>query len=273
MYVFYADESGFSKGGELEKEQPVLVVAGILINIEQHLPKAIRTFDNILSKINTGITDKPIKELKFSDIKNGKYPYRDTIGGVEARANLIEQIINEFENEIKFKILFSVIDNQKFFQCKKRNQILKKDFKHPYICAVYRILAQIEKYQSVPARSKNNKGKTFIILDEQNKFQNQIEGLIAEPIHKPELSQIIDTAYFGKSHYSKLIQISDLIAGIIRYYFWRKYSNKTDDYWFKRLENILNKIYKNVIDTECFEDELKNIFDIIEIKKPREIVA
>lgn len=34
MYIFYADESGFSKGGKFEREQPVLVVAGILMNLQ-----------------------------------------------------------------------------------------------------------------------------------------------------------------------------------------------------------------------------------------------
>lgn len=198
-----------------------------------------------MNRINAGITDKPLEELKFSDIHKGKHPYRETIGAVETRADLLEEIVKQFEDEIKYKVFFSVIDNKKFFDLKKQNEILKKQLTHPYLAAVYHILAQIEKYQSAPARSKNNKSKTFIILDEQNIFQEKVEALIKNPIHKANFTQIIDTAYFGKSHYSKLIQIADLLAGVTRYFFWRKHTNKTNDYWFSRMQSVLQlvKVY------------------------------
>lgn len=264
MYIFYADESGFSKGSGFEKEQPITVVAGILIDLTK-LTKAIRVFDGILEKINQGEQTHPITELKFADIRQGKYPYKKNFPKVEKRADLLRDIILAFEQEIAFKIIYTAIDDALFLESKLKQTILKTELHHPYLCAAYRVLAKIEKYQ---AAKSNNKGKTFVVFDEQNSFQGNLERLIAAPLHCKRFEQIFDTVYFGKSQHSKLIQIADLIAGIIRYYLWRVKTDKADDYWVLRLKEVFEAIEKNVIEQECFEGgNLREIYREICIKK------
>lgn len=240
MYIFYTDESGFSKGNDLEKEQPVTVVAGVLIDLTK-LPKAIRIFDKTLEKINQGNHEKPITELKFSDIRQGKGVFKKNFPKIEARADLLKSVMEEFEREIAFKIFYTAILDEKFIETKKQNRHLKQELHHPYLCAAYRVLAALDKHQSAKS---NNKGKTFVIFDEQNNFQDSLEKLVSMPIHRGAFQQIIDTVYFGKSQHSKLIQIADLIAGILRYYFWRVHTKKTDDYWFVRIQELITLIKK-----------------------------
>lgn len=261
MYAFYADESGFSKSLKYEENQPILVCAGVLINFSR-LRKALEVFDEILIHVNS-LLDYPVNELKFSEIRN-KHPYRLALPLQKDRADLIEKIVFDFQKNIKFKIIYCAIDNQKFYNNKKGLPVLKRELKHPYLCACYKMLSRLQKNQSP---QKNNKGKTFVVLDEQGLYQNCIEELIKRPVHKENFSEIFDTAYFGESQYSKLIQIADLIAGIFKYYLLRLKQGCTpkSDYWVLRLKKIIGTLKSEIIQKECFENELKNIYSNFEI--------
>lgn len=255
MYAFYSDESGFSKSSKYEIEQPVLVTAGILIDFTK-LNKAIIEFDKILSFVNSKLS-RPVRELKFSEIRN-KYPYKHDIPSIKDRADLLEKIVFDFQKSIKFKIIYCAIDNQEYYAIKSKETILKNQLKHPYLCGCYKMLCRLQKHQSSKAK---NKGKTFVILDEQNLYQKNIEELIENPIHNQAFTEIFDTAYFGKSHYSKMIQIADLIAGILRYYLMRLKQGKTeDDYWVLRLGQIISGLRKDIIHKEPFENPLKELY-------------
>jgi hypothetical protein len=265
MYVFYGDESGFSKGGNLEPQQPITVYAGILIDLTK-LNKAVNTFDEILASINESIPDK-IRELKFRDIKQSRYPYSAGYRTVDSKADLLEEIITRFQNDISFKIFYSAISYEDYFKQKKANAPHTDRLRHPYLAAAYRVISRIE-HELKPL--KNNRGHTFVIMDEQNEFQSDIEKLIANPIHLSRFTQIIDTAYFGKSHYSKLIQIADLIAGIIRFHSCSLHLNKTKVHFEHRIENIFGIIQGNSIAKECFENGsgLEILYSLIE-KNPK----
>jgi hypothetical protein len=266
MYAFYADESGFSKQShKFEVEQPVLVVLGILIDISK-LRKAIDVFDNILTRVNA-LVSYPVTELKFTDIRNKK-PFKDDLPTIDERANLLSSIIEDFQSEISFKIFYCAIDNELFFKAKKTESILKDSLKHPYIAASYKILSQLDRNQ---APKKSNKGKTFVIFDEQNQYQENIETLVASPLHISKFSEIFDTSYFGKSHYSKLIQIADLLAGTFRYYLTQIKANKTidTDHWTKRISEIIEKMKPHIIHKECFNGStLKELYPIFEMQIP-----
>ncbi|MBK7937273.1 MAG: DUF3800 domain-containing protein [Lewinellaceae bacterium] len=268
MYALYADESGFSKASKYESDQAILVVAGILIDFSK-LQKALNVFDEILLDVNAKL-NRPVRELKFSEIRN-REPFRISLAKVEERADLLENILLGFQKEIDFKIFYCAIDNEKYYRVKRSEAILRNNLTHPYLCAAYKILSQLESCQ---APKKRNKGKTFVVFDEQNQYQYKIEALIQQPLHIQTFEQIFDTAYFGKSHYSKLIQIADLIAGTIRYYFVRTNVGKTpeDDHWTKRIEGVIQKISPDIINKNCFTGELHEVYAKIELNiknKPR----
>lgn len=258
MYAFYADESGFSKSNKFEENQPILVVAGILVDFEK-LPKAVDVFDTILSVVNSKLSF-PVRELKFSDIRN-RHPYRLDLPTIEERADLLHLIFTTFQSEINFKLFYCAIDNDVFSRIYRSEATLRNQLKHPYLCASYKVLSQLDKNQTP---LKNNKGNTFVIFDEQNQFQDRIEQLIVSPIHRTTFSEIFDTAYFGKSQYSKLIQIADLSAGLIRYYLIRRQEG-VKDYWFERMESILAALKPTIIHKECFEKPLLDLYNQFEL--------
>ncbi len=258
MYAFYADESGFARSVKFEENQPILVVAGILVDFTK-LRKAVDVFDTILSVVNSKLS-YPVKELKFSDIRN-KNPYRLDLPTVEERADLLHLIFTTFQSEINFKLFYCAVDNDVFSKIYRSEATLRNQLKHPYLCASYKVLSQLDKNQAL---LKNDKGNTFVIFDEQNQFQDKIEQLIESPIHRTTFSEIFDTAYFGKSQYSKLIQIADLSAGLIRYYLLRRQEGVTD-YWFERMESILTALKPNIIHKECFDKPLTDLYQQFEL--------
>lgn len=135
MYAFYADESGFSKSNKFEENQPILVVAGILVDFEK-LPKAVDVFDTILSVVNSKLSF-PVRELKFSDIRN-KHPYRLDLPTIEERADLLHLIFTTFQSEINFKLFYCAIDNDVFSRIYRSEATLRNQLKHPYLCASYK---------------------------------------------------------------------------------------------------------------------------------------
>jgi len=160
--------------------------------------------------------------LKFSDIRQGKGVFRKNFPKIEARADLLKSVMEEFEHEIAFKIFYTAVVDEKFIEAKKNetySKYVKQGLHHSYLCAAYRVLTLLE-------------------------------------------------VYFGKSQHSKMIQIADLIAGMLRYYFWRVHKEKTADYWFVRIQVLVTLINKNVIERECFKDkDLRELYEEICIKK------
>ena len=269
MYALYADESGFSKSNQFEKEQPVLVVAGLLIDFTR-LRKALDVFDTILMEVNSKLKF-PVNELKFSAIRN-KHPFIMQLPKIDERADLLENILLTFKQEIDFKIIYSAIDSELYHKTKRNEPVFRNNLTHHYLVAAYHLLAQLEKHQSAKPK---NKGKTFVVFDEQEQFQNRLESLVNQPLHVEKFSQIFDTVYFGKSHYSKLVQMADLVAGAIRYYLSRLKAGYTpeNDHWIARIDGILEQLAPNIVQANCFNGQLETLYDRIEIrikKKPRQ---
>lgn len=266
MYVFYGDESGFSKGWGFEAAQPITVYAGILVDLTK-LRKAIQTHDEIIEEINES-SQIPIRELKFTDFKEcSKEPYKSKYHNVENRCDLLSRIVTTFQSEINFKLIYSAIHDDTFLKIKRAG--LPKEavrLTHPFLAAAYRVISRIEHIQQSKPK---NKGNTFVILDEQNAFQEEFENLVVYPIHKNKFTQIIDTAYFGKSHHSKLIQITDLMAGIIRYHLTAVEKGVNVTYFHTRMAELFSTLHGGCVATECFADELKRFYGKIEIKIPK----
>ena len=262
MYAFYADESGMSQSkSNIDSNQPVLVISGILIDLTK-INKAFRVYNDIMKQLS-GKTD----ELKFKSIMDYKYPYYDHYS---SSFEALDKILSQFEDEVQYKIIFSAINLYKFEDVKKdvNLKLLIDAFGHPYLCASYDVLFQLEKHQ---VNKEKNKGNTFVIFDEQVRYATALEDLITKPFLSTNFTQIIDTCYFGKSHHSKLIQIADLYAGMmmqaIKLYVFRK-SKKEISKSMERIgtscETLLQKRLSNIV-YKSYSDETKDLYNQIEI--------
>lgn len=223
MYIGYVDESGYV-GSSRNVNQPVQTMACILPNA-YNLHRTYDDFGTIMDILNDN--NIAISELKAEEIYRGRRAWNRVEG--EIRHDIFSEYLNWLV-ERKHKIILSLIDNNKFFDLKDSEDELADFFNVPYVAAAMHIALSTQKYNQCSQRSTKNKGKTILIFDDQDEFKNKVEELVYKPPeftddfygyqsrHGIRLNQIIDTAFFVKSHYSNLIQVADTVAFVSRLY-------------------------------------------------------
>lgn len=220
MYIGYVDESGYV-GRNRNPAQPVQVVACVLPSA-YNLHRTIAEFSQNMQILRDN--DIPLAELKAEQIYRGRGPWAAVNGNL--RHEIFARYFRWLETR-KHKIVLSLIDNNRFFDLKDSGDPIAGVLEFPYVAGALHVALAIQKNNKDIGR---NKGRTILIFDDQDEFQKTIEESIAQPPEftdvfygyrskdKIKLNQILDTAYFVKSHYSFLIQVADTVAFVSRHY-------------------------------------------------------
>jgi hypothetical protein len=220
MYLCYSDESGFN-GKKLNPSQPVQVMAAILPNA-YNFHRTDSQFKEIFQIINRSI---PLKELKAEQIYRGRGAWNDI------PAHLRDRVIEFYLNWISIrphKLIISAIDNAAYFNQKRAipDSPILNAIPYPYLLAGLQIAMVVQKMHRAKPK---NKGKTLVIFDEQDQFEDDLTDLIFNPPdfidsfvpfdpskEDCRLCQIIDTCFFVKSHQSSMAQVVDIVAYLFR---------------------------------------------------------
>jgi len=247
LFLCYVDESGFN-GRNFDKSQPVQTMVGIFPNL-YHFHKSDNEFKNIFDIIHAKI---PIKEIKASEIYRGKGSWKKI--KPEIRDKVIEYYLKWLSSR-NHKVIVTAVDNRLFFELKSQGKY-NEYFKHipfPWLLSSLHISLVVQK---VNRKIKNNKGKTLLVFDEENTFEDDLAELIYSPpsfidefvpfderFEKYRLNQIIDSAYFVKSHHSSMAQVADVLAFLFRLHLELSYYGKKEAYEGEK-EKISNWIDK-----------------------------
>ena len=220
MYLCYADESGYS-GSKHDPQQPVQVTAAILPNV-YNFHRSDSEFRDVFKIIKKHI---PIAELKCQQIYRGRGSWRGVAADVRDE---VIQFYLDWISSRNHKFIVTAIDNGAYFDL--RNQSPDDSFvqviPYPYLLAGLHTALVIQKLNRTKPQ---NKGKTLLIFDQQDQFSDELTNLIFDPPdfiddfvvfdEKKEncrLCQIIDTAFFVKSHQSSMAQVVDIVAYLVR---------------------------------------------------------
>jgi len=213
MKVCYVDDSG------LQASDPCIVMVGILADA-QRLHATKQEFDSIFKVIQKIPGNGRVRELKSTQIfYGGKQWY-----GVDAdtRYDIIKMFC-EWIVDRKHKVVFSAIDKQKHSSNIAGIPCVCDD---EWLACALHIALQVQKCNQ---GKKNNKGHTFLIFDENKAKVDHLAELLWEPPEwtddyynlgkkQQRLDQLVDNAFFVKSHHSGLVQVADLYAFILRRY-------------------------------------------------------
>lgn len=248
MRICYIDESGHC-GTKYNADQPIEVLCGIMTDISK-LFKTQKEHNDILDILKDHGVEVP--ELKGADIYRGRKEWHD-IDPKERDA--VYEILLEWSKERVCKFIVCPIDSNEFFKSKDNGCPIATKFGYPWEAAAFNVALAVQRENR---SKKNNKGRTIVIFDEQEKhderFLQLLEGDLSftdgytkykkRPRAKsdPRLNQIVDIPHFSKSHMAVLIQLADIAAYIVNrhiliseYGFKEEYSGEADKFskWYR----------------------------------------
>jgi hypothetical protein len=225
MYISYVDESGHC-GTTTDPSQPVEVLCGVRTDVTK-LFKTQRQHAQLLSVLHK--YNIQVSELKASDAYSGRNAWHSVDAKIR---DAIFEVMFDWFHQRYCKFTICPIDSGKFFSQKKTGNPIAKLLGYPYEAGALNVILSLQKQER---STKNNKGKTFIVFDEQPKHDQRVLELLEGDLsftdrytgfqdkprakERPQrLDQVIDVPYFSKSHLSVLIQLADWAAFVTNRY-------------------------------------------------------
>ena len=247
LYICYVDESGHC-GEKYNPEQPVEVLFGVMLDLTK-LTKAHRQHNEIIKIFkDAGIH---VSEFKANDLYRGQKQFDGFSPELRDRIFLF---LLSWGADRKCRYIVSPIDSKKHFDLVAGENPIAQKFAYPFEVGAMNVTLAIHRYRKP---KKNNKGRTFVVFDEQNKHDDKFMRLFEQSLEftdtytsydvKKEgerLNQIIDVPLFSKSHLATITQLADLGAFITRKYieltvyrFEEKYDGELGKItnWYQRL--------------------------------------
>lgn len=213
MKFCYADESLDDRG------QLVQVMVGIVADA-QRLNRSRLEFAEIFGLVE-GVFPEALRELKGSRIFYGRGGWREV--APETRKAVFHRFC-EWLADRKHQLAISAIDIGRF------GADLPPDYpdelKDLWVAGAVHIALQLQRFHQ---SMKKNKGHTVLIFDEKKAKADKLNEVLFAPPQWTEpyydrrrkqlpLDQIIDSAFFTKSHHAGLAQVADLFAFVFRRY-------------------------------------------------------
>lgn len=205
MKMCYVDETG------TDGQSPVVIMVGIVADC-QRLRRTQVEFAGVFQRLNR-LPRSTVLELKSTHLYRGTGKWYGVDG--TARHAAISDLCNWVSTR-KHKIALAGIDLNRFKSSTLRNHLDIWD------AAALHITLQVQRAHQ---RLVKNKGNTFLVFDENKQKTDRLAGLLFDPpewtdnYYGPKntrLDQIIDTAFFARSHHVGLVQVADLFAFLFR---------------------------------------------------------
>lgn len=184
----------------------------------QRLNKSQEEFGEVYAQISA-ISPAALKELKSTKIFYGNEEWRGV--DPDVRKGIFEYFCDWICNR-KHALALTAIDTEKHAAALGHD--VPEALNDIWISGALHVALQVQK---VHQKESKNKGHTFLIFDENPQKTDRLTELLYSPPqwtdsyyerkkNSAPLSQVIDTAFFVKSHHAGLIQVADLFAFVFR---------------------------------------------------------
>ena len=180
----------------------------------QRLRRTQQEFDKAFERL-AELPDKAVRELKSTQLYRGIRNWRGVNGTVRhgAIGDLCTWVCSR-----KHRIALAAIEVDRF-----GSNRLSQDMDIWKATALHIALQIQRSHQSL----KKNKGNTFLVFDEHKQKSDSLAEMLFSPPtwtddyysrdpKKSQLDQIIDTAFYARSHHVGLVQIADLFAFLFK---------------------------------------------------------
>lgn len=209
MKVCYVDETG------TDGKSPVIVMAGVIAD-GQRLRRTQEDFLAAFQKMGK-ISPKALRELKGVDLYRGNGEWHGVDGA--SRHALISELCSWLCDR-KHQVALAAIDKRRFAAAPLTDDL------DSWMTGALHIALQVQRAHQ---KLKKHKGATFLVFDEHQQHADGLAELLFEPPEwtdgyydreptQARLDQVIDTAFYARSHHVGLVQIADLFAFLLRRY-------------------------------------------------------
>ena len=206
------DESGYG-----DTAQPALVMVGIVVD-HNRANKTRQEFGVIFDGIKAMLP-------AATELKSSRVFYGAGLWGTvaeQARWQLFVDLCMWIKTR-KHKLVLAAVDKERLANNKG---LAPGELHDEFLAAAMHIALQIQKAHKGQAK---NKGHTFLIFDENKQKVDTLPKLLNEAPawtdsyynrakKSDPLDQVIDTAFFAKSHIVGLVQVADFFAFVLRRY-------------------------------------------------------
>ena len=206
--ICYVDETG------TDGQSPLIVMVGVIAD-SQRLHRTRTEFEAVMERLDQ-VSRRAIRELKSSELYKGNGPWRD-VCGVDRHA-LIGDLC-QWLCDRKHHLALTALDRKAVLE----SPLYDLD---AWMSAALHIALQVQRrFQA----EKSNKGRTFLVFDENKRQADPLAEMLFNPPSwtddyyqrgpkQEALDQIVDSAFYARSHHVGLVQIADLFAFIFRRY-------------------------------------------------------
>ena len=215
MNFCYVDESGLQKGDR------VVVLVGVVVDAHRmHVSK--NDWQHVLKKCSE-IAGRPVKELHTRHLYRGQKEWENVTPPI--RVAVIDVLLEWFLNR-KHGFTFGAVDADelKKLEATEPTWFAPTPGVIPGSIAALHIFCTIQKLHQA---EKKNKGHTVVVMDGDTKPSEHVcewscspppwtDDFYDRPAKKEPFDQLVDIPYYGDSRRVLLLQMSDLLAYLIR---------------------------------------------------------
>jgi hypothetical protein len=211
VYFCYVDETGN------DDRSPVLIMVGVLVD-STRLSRTQEEFDKIFATL-TALTGRTLSELKSSDVLPGKNAWKGVDG--ETRRNVIENLCG-WVRDRNHKLVVAAIDRARHAESEPGCSELEDEWQ----AAAAHVVLQVQRLQQAKDKKK---GRTVVVVDDNKRGLALLSDFVYSPpiwtddyygrtAKQGALDMIVDTPFAVRSHHVGLVQVADLLAGVLRRY-------------------------------------------------------
>lgn len=211
MHLCYVDESGSTGSDLTNPQQPVFVMAGLLVSDERWRGTEKLVRDQLIAFFGGNALPAGF-ELHAHQLlsPNGDGPFA---GKPREERNALALALLKIPSDRNHQVLVQVIDKAKMASATPPDKDYGFDWKHPWDLSLAATLTMVEEYLRGPGTGSTSTGMVFI--DHEDSYLDLVRDrskLRRESGGWRELKKVMEIGYSAVSHANNMIQLVDLIA-------------------------------------------------------------
>lgn len=198
MKLIYIDESG-NTGLKKDPDQPLHLIAAVIVDEAQVRPVEI-ALERLVERLFPSLCDLPDFELHGAELFKGEGLFKGI--APDTRVSAVNEVLDVLRAH-DVRVGWAAVDKMQLFSAR-----------HPHQVAFLLLMEKLESYLQTAGAlgliiADENKEVEQKLIDDLKRFKRNNTGFGWKPMN---ISRVVDSVHFVRSHNNQLIQCADLVA-------------------------------------------------------------